>query len=134
MQVEHKTPAWLRLCALFLGIFLLLWLPYEDKDEIQALLFAAAVNTWIAFRYLAGLSDKAKESLLRHLLVGLLAGLSVAPMALFLMAFKTGIHGHESPDFTAEQIFSVIYGTPFWGGAGLVLGLGGGLLRLTVSE
>lgn len=131
---ERKTPAWLRLTALLLGIYLLLWLSFEDKDVTRVLLSAVAVNAWIALRYLVRLPASARKGILRQSLVGILAGLAVTPMALFLMAFKTGVHGHESPDFTAEQIFAVIRGTPVWAGAGLLLGLGSGLLHIAASE
>jgi hypothetical protein len=127
-------PAWLRLSALILGIYLLLWLPFEDKDETRALLSAAALNTWITLRFIIRIPEQKKRNPFRHILVGILAGLAVTPMTLFLMAFKTGIHGHESPDFTAEQIFAVVSRTPLWGVAGLVLGLGSGLLHLAISE
>jgi hypothetical protein len=127
-------PTWLRISALLLGVYLLSWLPFEDKDEIRALLSAAAINAWIAIRYLVRLPVHARKGSLRYTVVGILAGLAVTPMTLFLMAFKTGIHGHESPDFTAEQIIAVIYGTPIWGSAGLLLGLGSGLLHIGATE
>ena len=132
-QPKRKTSGWLRLAALILGIFLLLWLPVEDTDEIQVLVAAAAVSAWLALRYLLSQTGSAK-SLGKHILVGTLAGLAVTPLALFLMAFKTGLHGHDSPDFTAEQIYFVIYRTPLWGFAGLLLGLGSAMLYLAAPD
>ena len=102
---------------------MLLWLPVEDTDEKWVLTFAAAVNAWMVARYLVHLSPAMRASLPRQLLMGALAGLAITPVALFLMAFKTGMHGHSTPDFTAEQILSVIHRTPMWGSAGLFLGL-----------
>jgi hypothetical protein len=134
ISARGKTPAWLRISALLLGVWLLLWLPIEDQNEILVLLSAAAVNAWLALRYLARRSIPFGKGLLMPTLLGLLAGLLVTPTALFLMAFKTGIHGHGSPDFTGEQILAVIYGTPIWGVAGLLVGLGGGLLRFNFHE
>lgn len=133
LQPNRKTPGWLRLAALLLGVFLLLWLPVEDTNEIQVLVASAAVSAWLALRYLVRLPGSAK-SLGKHILVGMLAGFAVTPLALFLMAFKTGLHGHESPDFTAEQIYFVISRTPVWGFAGLLLGLGSGMLHLAVLD
>jgi hypothetical protein len=132
-QPKRKTSGWLRLAALLLGIFLLLWLPVEDTDEIEVLVAAAAVSAWLALRYLLSQPGSAK-SLGKHILVGTLAGLAVTPLALFLMAFKTGLHGHENPDFTAEQIYYVIYRTPIWGFAGLLLGFGSGMLHLAAPD
>jgi hypothetical protein len=133
LQPSRKTLNWLRLAALLLGVLLLLWLPVEDTDEVHVLVASAAVSAWLALRYLVSLPGPAKR-LGRHILVGTLAGLAVTPLALFLMAFKTGLHGHESPDFTAEQIYFVIYRTPIWGFAGLLLGLGSGMLHLAAPD
>jgi hypothetical protein len=133
LQPKRKTPAWLRLAALLLGVLLLLWLPVEDTGEIQVLVAAAAVSAWLAVRYLVSLPAPVKNPA-KHILVGTLAGLAITPLALFLMAFKTGLHGHESPDFTSEQIYFVISRTPLWGFAGLLLGLGSGMLHLAASD
>jgi hypothetical protein len=65
--------------------------------------------------------------LLRYLIAGLLAGLAVAPLASFLMVFKTGLHGHGFPDFTPEQIVAVLHRTPIFASSGFFLGLGSGL-------
>ncbi|MFO7625131.1 MAG: hypothetical protein R6V73_12335 [Anaerolineales bacterium] len=102
---------------------MLLWLPVEDTNEKWPLVFAATVNAWTGTHHLVRLSPAKQNSLSRHLLVGAVAGVAVTPIAIFLMAFKTGMHGHGTPDFTAEQILSVIHRTPIWGIAGLFLGL-----------
>jgi hypothetical protein len=57
-------------------------------------------------------------------LLGMLAGLVVPPAAVFLMAFKGGLHGHPTPDFTSGQVISVLKSTPFWTIGGLFIGLG----------
>jgi hypothetical protein len=120
---KSKTPAWLILSAFAIGILIFLWLPGEDTNEKWALIFAATVNAWAGIHHLVRLSPVKQKSLSRHFLVGAVAGLAVTPMAIFFMSFKTGMHGHGTPDFTAEQILSVIYRTPIWGIAGLFLGL-----------
>jgi hypothetical protein len=113
---------------------MLLWLPVEDTDEKGVLAFAATVNAWLVARHLVNLNPAAQKSLPRHILGGLLAGLAVTPVALFLMAFKTGIHGHGTPDFSAEQILAVINRTPVWGSAGLLLGLLSGFIFKKISK
>lgn len=100
-----------RLAALTLGGLLLIWLPIEDTQETLAILFASAICALLAWRVL---SPHALANWLRYLSVGLLAGLAVSPIALFLMAFKTGAHGHGVPDFTPAQIASVIQRTPIF--------------------
>jgi hypothetical protein len=131
---KSRAPAWLKLSAIALGALLLVWLPLEDTDEKRALAFAAALNAWLVIRYLNRLSPANRKSLLKHILAGALAGLAITPAALFLMAFKTGMHGHGTPDFTAEQILSVINRTHIWGSAGLLLGLLSGFLFKTTSQ
>lgn len=120
----------MRLLALVLGIALLLWLPIEDVSEQSVVLFAALVSVWLTLRYLISVQPGVPHYFLRHLLAGALAGLAVIPLALFLMALKTGLHGHNAPDFTFEQMQVVVYRTPIWILVGLLSGLGVALLRL----
>ena len=124
------TPRWMRLLALALGIALLLWLPREDVSEQSVTLFAALISAWLALRYLLSVRPGEIHYLLRHLLAGALAGLAVTPLAVFLMALKTGLHSHSTPDFTYERMQVVLYRTPIWVLVGLLIGLGVALLRL----
>lgn len=120
----------MRLLALVLGIALLFWLPIEDVSEQSVVLFAALVSAWLGLRYLLPARPGEIHYLRRYLLTGALAGLAVTPLALFLMALKTGFHGHYAPDFTIEQMQAVLYRAPVWVFVGLLLGLGIALLRL----
>jgi len=125
------TLRWMRLLALVLGIALFLWLPVEDVSQLSAVLFAALISAWLALRTLLPIQPGGRYYLVRHLLVGALAGLAVIPLALFLMVPKTGLHRHSAPDFTYEQIQVLLFQTPMWVIVGLLLGLGGSLFRLT---
>ncbi len=51
-------------------------------------------------------------------LAGLLGGAATAPVALLLMAIKTGLHGHSVPDYTSAQMMAVLISFPVWVGAG----------------
>jgi len=53
----------------------------------------------------------------------LIAGLGVTVVALLLMAIKTGLHGHGTPDYTPEQMVRVLSLTPLWVIVGLMIGL-----------
>jgi hypothetical protein len=123
------TPRWLRFLALALGIILLLWLPIEDMSERGPVLLAAAVCGWWAARFLVPVRPQDRGFWLRHLFCGALAGLATTPVALLLMIFKSGLHGHAAPDFTPAQMQSVIIGTPLWVGSGILLGFGSALAR-----
>lgn len=125
------TKHWMRFAALSLGIVLLLWLPLEDTDERNVLLLALAICSWWGTRFIVRLAAADDSSFLRHFLIGLLSGMAVTPLALALMAFKTGVHGHGTPDFTIEQILTVLRLAPFWIVIGILLALGTGLIRKT---
>lgn len=124
----------MRFAALLLGLALLLWLPFEDLHINFVLFFALAISTWLGARFLLAVPPDPKRILLRHLLVGLIAGLLVTPLAFGLMAFKTGVHGHGAPDFTPAQIGAVIRRTPIWIGGGMLIGLGSALWRLSRED
>lgn len=123
------TPRWLRYLALILGIIILLWLPVEDVSERGPVLLSAALCAWWAARFLIYDHPKAKAFWLRYLLCGALAGLATTPVALLLMIFKSGLHGHAAPDFTPAQMQSVIIRTPLWVGSGILLSFGVALAR-----
>jgi hypothetical protein len=125
---------WIRISALILGIALILWLPIEDVNVNQVLFFANAVCAWWAARFLLNISPQNPTFLWRHVLIGLLAGLAVSPVAVFLVAFKSGLHGHGIPDFSSAQILDVLARSPVWIVAGSLLGLGVALARLSRQE
>jgi hypothetical protein len=124
------TPRWMRLPALILGTALLLWYPVEDVSNLSVVVFAFLISAWFALRALLPVHPDGRYYLMRHLLVGALAGLAVAPLAILLMALKTGLHSHSAPDFTFEQMLVLLIRTPIWVIVGLLLGLGGSLIRL----
>jgi hypothetical protein len=141
--VSPRAAARLRVTALFLGACILLWLPFEDTRITWPLGFGIAITAWCAVflvnRYLASITAKHPQVrplalLARFSLVGLLAGLAVSPLTLFLMVFKTGLHGHGFPDFTFDQLLSVLRRTPVFGLSGLLLSLGIGIILLYATN
>ena len=129
--------------ALILGACILLWLPFEDTHTTWALGFGVAIAAWCAAFVMTKLWARLTAQhpqfrplalLARFSLVGLLAGLAVSPLALFLMVFKTGLHGHGFPDFTFDQLLSVLRRTPVFGLSGLLLSLGIGIAMLYTSN
>ena len=61
------------------------------------------------------------------LVTGILVGLAIAPLTILLMAIKTGIHAHPIPDYSYEQIFTVISRIPVWVISGLLIVFGIGI-------
>ena len=121
---------WLRLTALLLGFGILIWLPVEDQSELGVLIASGAICTFIAVRFLITPRPNDRQLIIRHVLVGSGVGLILAPMAIILMAFKSGIHGHGTPDFSVAQIQSVLSRIPFFILSGFLIGLGSGIFRL----
>jgi hypothetical protein len=128
------SPRWVKLSGLALLGLLLIWLPIEDLDEGLVLAFAAAISAWGGIRYLLDVQNRPDTTWLRYILVGGFAGLAITPTTLILMAIKTGLHGHESPDFTPHQMARVVELTPLWLGVGLLIGIGAGLWRTAKSK
>jgi hypothetical protein len=120
---------WLRYYTIILGILLLIWLPFEDSNEELATTFAAAISAGLAVRLVVRRIPHQPASLLKHLLLGSGFGLATAPLAFLLMALKTGLHGHTTPDFTSAQVIAVFLRAPLWGLGGLLIGLGVSLWR-----
>lgn len=124
----------MRVLALVLGVSLILWLPLEDVSERGVVLFASLICSWWAVRLLFGVYPGVKWFVLRHLFSGVSAGLAVSPVALLLIAFKTGLHGHGTSDFTPEQVQYVLLRAPIWAASGLLISLGLALWRLAQSS
>lgn len=125
---------WFRATAVLLGFGLLVWLTIEDQNTLSVIIFAGAICAWLGARILIFPPASRKQLIVRHILAGLGAGLLLAPIAVLLMALKTGIHGHGTPDFTVAQIQSVLSRTPYFALSGFLLGLGSGLWRLARIE
>ncbi len=64
---------------------------------------------------------------------GLLFGLGSVFLTLFFMAMKTGLHAH-GPEFTSFEINWVLQQAPIWAAAGVVAGLGLGLLMKAIYK
>lgn len=133
MSRQHAYTRRLRLLSLLLGAILLLWVPLEDTHERWAILFAAAISLLLVATAAPRIARLPGIARLGHpwleALLGCLAGLGVTPLGLFLMAFKSGIHGHGRPDFTPEQVLFIIQRWPVFVLSGLLIGLGLGLYR-----
>jgi hypothetical protein len=115
----------LRLAGFLTGAAILVWIPFEDTTAFWVSAFAIAICTLVG----AGLFANRRilgswKQPARGAIVGALAGLAVAPLAIGLMAFKSGIHGHGFPDFSPTQMQEVINLLPYFTVAGLVCGLG----------
>jgi hypothetical protein len=112
----------------------LIWLPIEEQNVLGVVIISGAICIWAAFWILIKPVNSDQRIILRHSLVGAGAGLAIAPVAIFLMALKSGIHGHGTPDFTVAQMQQILYRTPFFALSGLLIGLGSGVWRLARKD
>ena len=124
-----KKQTWLRFAGLLLAIGILVWLPIEEGSELGVLVVSGLICIWGGVWLLGKTSVDDKHLILRNILVGFGAGLMVAPVAILLMAIKSGIHGHGSPDFTVSQMQIVLSRLPYFVLVGILIGAGSGLLR-----
>ncbi len=131
MKIVHREHSsrpsllWLRFIAIGLGILILLWLPIEDTNEVTAIIIALLISGLFALRVI--LLRQKSQRVLSITLIGLLSGLSIIPLALFLFAFKTGLHSHGFPDYPADLILSMLRKIPLYALGGLCLGFGFGV-------
>jgi hypothetical protein len=126
-SVVHRR---LRLVALAIGVGVILWLPFEDTGVNGVLAFSVLICGWWAARSLLNAPISEGSLIRRHVFFAALAGLGVSPLALLLMALKTGLHSHPSPDYSPEQLGAVLVSTPVWVLASVLLGVGSGLWRV----
>jgi hypothetical protein len=126
---SSSLPLWLRLVGLIIGASLFIWIPYEDQGVLWVLFLSVTICGWLAIRFLLNSTAPSWKMVAWHSLVGGVAGLSIVPLALLLMILKSGLHGHSTPDFTIEQIQSVIRLMPLASLSGSMIGLGCGLYR-----
>lgn len=121
----------LRLAALAIAAAVLIWVPFEDIDIRVVLLLSALLCAWLCFRLLANekLEENERSVLGRHMFIGTLGGLLIIPVAILLLALKSGLHGHATSEFTLEQVGELLSLTPYLAAAGFLIGLGTGLWR-----
>ena len=142
-------PLLLRLTALIIAVAIILWLPIEDVGVHYVLVFAILISAWLAARFLTVATfpvapsqallgrnregrnrEAGRRFIIKHIIIGTLSGAAVSPLALLLMAFKSGLHGHGQPDFTLSQMAAVLARTPVWALAGFLTALGIAIARL----
>lgn len=117
-----RSPRGLRISWILLGATVLVWLSSEDESVRPVLFFVALICGLAAYSLALRWQLNARPRSYTLPLLGAAAGLAVVPAALFLMAFKSGLHSHLTPDFTPDQIAWVVSRAPAWGMAGLLAG------------
>jgi hypothetical protein len=121
---SSKLPLWLRWFGLALGALTLAWLPIEDTHTVYLIIFSTLWSAWVA----GWLSTRPKVSAWLSssgwgfVLLGAVAGLVSASVAVGLVVFKAGIHAHGFLDFSNYQLARLLSRTPIWVALGAALG------------
>jgi hypothetical protein len=134
MQIPDHVPG-LRILFIFWAVSAVIWSALEGnllRLQLFAVLTAVTAAAFLFQRLMAGRRFAVGTGILAAVLWGLALGVGSALMALFLMAVKTGLHGH-GPEFMAVDIANVLGHLPLWSLVGLLSGLGFGLLLLARS-
>jgi hypothetical protein len=111
----------------FSGLLWFFWLGYEDRSLTSVMLIAVAiiiaVSMTIFYRTIWSREAPGSRGFFWTSLLGLAAGLSVGPTTVLLVAVKISLHDHTVPDFTAQDMVSVLNRMPIWGIIGLLSGM-----------
>ena len=131
MQIPDRVYG-LKWLIIFWAVTAVLWSLLEG-DFGRVLIFGFFTTltglTYLFQRFLAGWAFSAVGGLMIMALWGLALGVGTILVTLFLMAVKTGLHAH-GPEFSQAEITAVWNYLPLWSLAGLLGGLGLGLILI----
>jgi hypothetical protein len=131
MVVPEKIVA-LKWLTVIVGVYGVIWIGLEGAMWHVILLAIGLILISVLYlfqRILGGRELTSRRWLILCGGLGLVSGLTCVLLSLALMAIKTGLHGH-GPEFTSADIEWVIGQAPLWTLAGLLAGLGAGILAM----
>ena len=134
MQLPDRVPG-LKWLTVLWALYAVIWALLEGglwPTVLLAVLSGLVILGYLTNRVLSGRKMAFGIWLLLAAVLGALLGLGSALLTVGLMAVKTGLHAH-GPEFSALEINWVIQQIPLWTLAGLLAGLGLGLLLKAVS-
>ena len=129
MQIPSQMSGLKWLFALW-GVTAVIWSILEGDLQRVQLFGSFTTLTGLAYlfqRTMTGRRMARTRWLLTMSLWGLALGVGSVMMALFLMAVKTGLHAHGA-EFSTADIAHVWQQLPLWSLAGMLAGLGIGLI------
>ena len=106
------------------------WLAVENDRILTPTMIAFLSSLLWAYRKSISFPIHVIRDIIKQTGIGIAAALAVAPLTVFLIFFKSGLHNHDIPDFSPAQILFILQRTPLWAGVGLLIGLGSGIGRL----
>ena len=129
-----STQLWLRYLAIGVGVFILIWLPFEDTSEQSAIIIALIISVLLATQWLINLPVEHSKQLLIHSIVGCLAGAATIFITILLIAFKSGLHNHGFAEYSKDQIINIFWLSPYFVISGFLLGLSSAIWRLQKTK
>lgn len=126
----------LRWATVLMAVYAVVWIALEGNLGrvmtlgwgVTLLLVAYVWQGWLAGRRIGLAAWLALSAAL-----GTLTGFAGAVFTLLFMAVKTGLHAH-GPEFNVEQIDWVVGQIPWWTSAGLLVGIGLGLIYAVIRK
>ena len=131
MVFPGRRPYLKWLTAVYI-LYALIWIPLEGnlvRVVVMGVGTTAVALAHLAQRFLGGKTLTRTQWLGATAVLGLLLGLGSSLLTLLFMAVKTGLHAH-GPEFTLQQITWVWQQLPLWSLAGLISGLGLGMITM----
>jgi len=127
---------WLRrlaLCVMAIGLFF--WLGFEDRSLSSIIVVAALVAFALGLEGLGRWTEKRPVAgtvwLLRSVLIGIIAGAMVGPIAALLALVKISLHRHAMQEFDLSSMRMILGQSLTWIAAGGLFGAAGGFLKLS---
>jgi hypothetical protein len=135
MCIPGRIPG-LKVLTILFAVYVVIWMGLEGS--LPQVILMAGGTTFLGGAYLflrryGGRWLSFRCWLITAAIWGGLMGLSCGLLALLFMAVKTGLHSH-GPEFTPAEIDWVLKQLPIWSAAGLLAGLGLGLVALYASR
>ena len=130
MRLPNSIPS-LKIAAILYAIYAVIWANQEGSLTNAVIMGAASatlLTLYLGQRLLGGRLVSLRGWLLAMAMLGLFFGLGSNLLTLGFMALKTGLHAH-GPEFSRAEIEWVLRQGFLWPPAGLLAGLGLGLLR-----
>ncbi len=129
MRIPDKIP-YLWPAALLVGLYTAVWSTLEGRlayDLLLAVPALALLMAWFVVGRWGGRVLPIGRGVVLAAVAGAAYGVGVVLLTLLLMILKTGLHAY-GPEYTAAQIAWLWRQAPLWGAAGVLAGLGVGLL------